>query len=70
MPPPGTAQVVTAPSTPVPVVPTSTRDTCPECSADLGRPRGATRRRIVFSAVPGEFLWQCPDCATVWSQRS
>lgn len=41
-------------------------DVCPMCHAELGRPRGATRRQIVLTAVPGTFRWRCPDCAGVW----
>lgn len=41
-------------------------DHCPLCQASLGRPRGATRRQIVFTAAPGTFRWRCPDCRGVW----
>jgi hypothetical protein len=44
------------------------RDPCPLCGSDLGGVRATTRRRVVFSPVPGTFRWQCPDCAGIWVQ--
>ena len=44
------------------------RDPCPLCGSDLGGLRATTRRRVVFSPVPGTFRWQCPDCSGIWVQ--
>lgn len=27
-----------------------------------------TRRKVVFTSVPGSFKWRCPDCSGVWDQ--
>jgi hypothetical protein len=44
------------------------RDPCPLCGSELGGLRATTRRRVVFSPVPGTFRWQCPDCSGIWLQ--
>jgi hypothetical protein len=45
-------------------------DACPLCAADLGGVRSSTRRLVVFSSVPGEFRWRCPDCSGVWQESA
>ena len=46
------------------------RDPCPLCGNDLAGARSTTRRRVVFSSVPGTFRWRCPDCSGVWEQSA
>jgi hypothetical protein len=29
-----------------------------------------TRRKVVFTSVPGSFKWRCPDCSGVWEQAT
>jgi len=41
-------------------------DLCPLCQSELGGRSNLTRRRPVFSSVPGTFIWRCPDCNGVW----
>lgn len=45
-------------------------DVCPMFDADLGRPRGSTRRQIIVCEVPGTFRWRCPDCKGVWQVKT
>ncbi len=46
------------------------RDPCPLCGADLGGMHHTTRRKVVFTSVPGSFKWRCPDCSGVWEQAT
>ena len=46
------------------------RDPCPLCGADLGGTHHTTRRKVVFTSVPGSFKWRCPDCSGVWEQST
>lgn len=50
----------------IPVRSDDPRDACPLCDSPLGRPRGGTRRQIVFTAERGVFRWRCPDCRGIW----
>ena len=52
------------------IVGTGRGDACPLCAADLGGSRSSTRRLVVFSSVPGQFRWRCPDCSGVWQEAS
>lgn len=44
------------------------RDPCPLCGAELGGKYRTTRRKVVFTSVPGCFTWRCPECSGVWEQ--
>ena len=46
------------------------RDPCPLCGVDLGGMHHTTRRKVVFTSVPGSFKWRCPDCSGVWEQAT
>ncbi len=46
------------------------RDPCPHCGVDLGGMHHTTRRKVVFTSVPGSFKWRCPDCSGVWEQAT
>lgn len=47
-----------------------TKDPCPTCGAELGRPHGASRRLVVFTSDRGVFRWQCPDCRGAWNEAA
>ena len=46
------------------------KDPCPECGVELGRPKGTSRRRVLFTSDRGSFRWQCPDCRASWTEAA